>query len=65
MTTRKTLTIEQIKSPIRRPADQRETLIGLRLNKMHRRSVLSDTPEIRGMIRKVSHLVKVIEDETQ
>jgi large subunit ribosomal protein L30 len=52
----------QIGSPIGRPADQRQTLIGLGLNKMHRTSELEDTPEIRGMINKVSHLVRVEED---
>ena len=51
----------QIGSPIGRPADQRQTLIGLGLNKMHRTSELEDTPEIRGMINKVSHLVRVEE----
>ena len=56
-----TVTLEQIASPIRRPKDQRATLIGLGLNKMHRRSVLKDTPQTRGMIRKVAHLVRVIE----
>ena len=56
---KKTLTIEQIASPIRRPYDQRETLIGLGLNKMHRRRVVTDNPAIRGMIRKVHHLVSV------
>lgn len=52
----------QTGSPIGRPADQRQTLIGLGLNKMHRTSELKDTPEIRGMIDKVSHLVRVEED---
>ena len=52
----------QTGSPIGRPADQRQTLIGLGLNKMHRISELEDTPEIRGMIDKVSHLVRVEED---
>ena len=52
----------QTGSPIGRPADQRQTLIGLGLNKMHRTSELEDTPEIRGMINKVSHLVRVEED---
>ncbi len=56
-----TVTVEQIGSPIRRPADQRQTLIGLGLNKMHRRSTLEDTPAVRGMIRKVSHLVRIVE----
>ena len=53
--------ITQTGSPIRRTKDQRATLIGLRLNKMHRTSELEDTPEVRGMIRKVQHMVKVIE----
>jgi len=60
--TEKTVTVEQIGSPLRRPKDQRATLIGLGLNKMHRRSVLKDTPEVRGMINKVQHLVRVVED---
>ncbi len=58
----KTITVEQIGSPIRRPKDQRATLIGLGLNKMHRRRTLPDTPEVRGMIRKVSHLVRIVEE---
>ena len=53
--------VTQIGSPIGRPADQRKTLIGLGLNKMHRVRELEDTPAIRGMTRKVSHLVKVEE----
>jgi len=57
----KTLKVTQIGSPIRRPADQRATLIGLGLNKMHRTSELPDTPAVRGMISKVQHMVKVIE----
>lgn len=58
----KTVTVEQTGSPIRRPADQRATLIGLGLNKMHRRSTLQDTPEVRGMIRKVQHLIRVVDE---
>ena len=53
------LKVIQTGSPIGRPADQRETLIGLGLNKMNRSRQLEDTPAIRGMIKKVSHLVKV------
>ncbi|HEY9091123.1 50S ribosomal protein L30 [Parasphingorhabdus sp.] len=53
--------IKQVGSPIRRPEEQRKTLIGLGLNKMHRVSELEDTPEVRGMIRKVQHLVEVVE----
>lgn len=56
---KKTVTVEQIASPIRRPKDQRATLIGLGLNRMHRKRTLEDTPEVRGMIRKVRHLVRV------
>jgi len=58
----KTLRIEQIGSPIRREGDQRATLIGLKLNKLHRVSELEDTPSVRGMIRKVQHLVRVLGD---
>jgi large subunit ribosomal protein L30 len=57
----KTITIEQIGSPSRRPADQRQTLVGLGLNKMRRRATLEDTPQVRGMIAKVGHLVRVVE----
>ncbi|MGS1015724.1 50S ribosomal protein L30 [Allosphingosinicella humi] len=51
--------ITQIGSPIRRTKDQRATLVGLGLNKLHRTSELEDSPEVRGMIRKVQHLVSV------
>jgi large subunit ribosomal protein L30 len=59
MAAAKTLKVTQVGSPIRRTADQRATLVGLGLNKMHRTRELQDTPEVRGMIRKVQHLVKV------
>ena len=59
----KTVTVEQIGSPIRRPGDQRATLIGLGLNKLRRRRTLEDTPAVRGMIAKIQHLVRVV-DET-
>ncbi len=55
----KTLKVTQTGSPIRRTPDQRRTLIGLGLNKMHRTVELADTPEVRGMIRKVKHMVAV------
>ncbi|MBP5615038.1 MAG: 50S ribosomal protein L30 [Alphaproteobacteria bacterium] len=58
---KKTIKVTQIASPIGKPEVQRATLIGLGLNKMNRTAVLEDTPAIRGMIRKVSHLVKVEE----
>jgi len=54
-----TIKVTQTGSPIRRTADQRATLIGLGLNKMHRTRELQDTPEVRGMIKKVQHMVKV------
>lgn len=54
-----TIKITQTGSPIRRTADQRATLIGLGLNKMHKTRELVDTPEVRGMIKKVAHMVKV------
>ena len=56
---RKTVRVTQVHSPIGRPKDQRATLIGLGLNKMNRTSELEDTPAVRGMIRKVDHLVRV------
>ena len=59
--TSKTIKITQTGSPIRREASQRATLIGLGLNKMHKTSELQDTPEVRGMIRKVQHMVTVSE----
>jgi len=59
-TTRKTIRIEQVGSPIRRRHDQRETLVGLGLNRIGRVSELADTPSARGMIAKVAHLVRVI-----
>lgn len=57
----KTVRVTQTGSPIGRPKDQRATLIGLGLNKLHRTRELVDTPAVRGMIDKVSHLVRVEE----
>ncbi len=57
-----TMTIEQIGSPIRRPAEQRATLIGLGLNKLHRKSTIEDTSSTRGMVAKVQHLVRVLDE---
>jgi large subunit ribosomal protein L30 len=62
MADKKTVTVEQIGSPIRREAKQRQTLIGLGLNKLHRRSTLEDTPSVRGMIAKLPHLVRVVSE---
>jgi len=60
----KTIVVKQIGSPIRRPAKQRQTLIGLGLNKMHRTRELEDTPSIRGMVNKISHMVQIIEEKS-
>jgi len=61
MAAKKTLVVTQTGSPIRRHKDQRATLVGLGLNRMHRSRELEDTPAVRGMIRKVAHLVRVEE----
>ena len=61
MAAKKTIKVKQTGSPIRREASQRQTLIGLGLNKLGRRSTLEDTPAVRGMIFKVRHLVRVVE----
>ena len=58
----KTIVVKQIGSPIRRPAIQRQTLIGLGLNKMNKTRELEDTPSVRGMVNKIPHLVKIIEE---
>ena len=60
MADKKTITVKQVGSPIRREKSQRATLIGLGLNKMNKQRELVDTPEVRGMINKVTHLVRVI-----
>ena len=56
----KTIRVEQIGSPIRREHTQRETLIGLKLNRIGRVAELPDTPAVRGMVSKVAHLVRVV-----
>ena len=58
----KTIVIKQVGSPIRRPDVQRRTLIGLGLNKMHKTRELEDTPAIRGMVNKIPHLVRIVEE---
>jgi large subunit ribosomal protein L30 len=57
----KTVTVEQIGSPLRRDGRQRQTLIGLGLNKLNRRATLPDNQATRGMIEKVRHLVRVLD----
>ena len=59
----KKITVEQTGSANRRPQRQTDTLIGLGLNKLHRRSTLEDTPAVRGMIKKVGHLVRIVDDK--
>lgn len=59
---KKMLKVKQVKSAIRRPKDQEQTLIGLGLNKLHKVRELEDTPSVRGMIKKVAHLVEVLEN---
>ena len=60
MAEKKMITVQQIGSPIRRDKVQRATLIGLGLNKMNKERELIDTPEVRGMINKLPHLVRVV-----
>ncbi len=60
----KTILVKQVGSPIRRPRDQRATLIGLGLNKMNKTRELIDTPEVRGMINKVRHLVTIEQEKS-
>lgn len=61
MSGKKTIIIEQYASPARRPEDQLATLKGLGLNKMNRRREVEDTPSVRGMISKVKHMVRIVE----
>jgi large subunit ribosomal protein L30 len=55
------LTLRQTASPIRRKFDQRATLVGLGLNRIGRTAVLDDTPQVRGMIAKVAHMVQIVD----
>ena len=58
-----TITVRQTGSPIRRDKVQRNTLIGLGLNKVGRIRTLEDTPSVRGMVAKVAHMVEIVEDK--
>lgn len=58
----KTITLEQVASPARRPAKQEQMLIGLGLNKLHRRSTLENTDAVWGMVCKVRHMVRIVEE---
>jgi large subunit ribosomal protein L30 len=62
MADKKTIVVQQVASAARRPAIQTATLKGLGLNKMNRTRELEDTPSIRGMVNKIPHLVKIIEE---
>jgi large subunit ribosomal protein L30 len=62
MVNQKTITLKQVKSVIGRPKDQEATLKGLGLNKMNRISTIIDTPENRGMVNKVAHLIEILEN---
>ncbi len=59
---KKTIVVQQYASAARRPDVQRRTLIGLGLNKVNRTRELEDTPSIRGMVNKIPHLAKIIEE---
>ena len=61
MAKNKTITLKQVGSPLRRPEVQRKILIGLGLNKMHKTVTRLDTPEVRGAIAKIPHLVEIVE----
>lgn len=58
----KTIVVKQIASPARRPDVQRQTLIGLGLNKIGKTRELEDTPSVRGMVRVIPHLVSIVEE---
>jgi large subunit ribosomal protein L30 len=58
--TKKTLTVKLVKSPISAKAAHRATVAGLGLRKMHSERTLEDTPAVRGMVNKVSYMVKVL-----
>ncbi|MCW5713993.1 MAG: 50S ribosomal protein L30 [Bauldia sp.] len=58
----KTITVEQTGSPQRRPGIQRQTLVGLGLNKIGRRSTVPDNPATRGMIAKMQHIVRIVDE---
>ncbi len=62
MAKKKTITVRQTGSQIRRPKDQHQTLVGLGLGRIGKVRTLEDTPAIRGMINKVSHMVTIVEE---
>ena len=58
-----TIVVKQVASPNRRPEKQRQTLIGLGLNKMHKERELEDTPSVRGMVNSIPHLVRIVAEK--
>lgn len=60
MANKKTVTVRQTCSSTRRPQDQHQTLVGLGLGRIGKQRELEDTPSVRGMINKVSHLVEIV-----
>jgi large subunit ribosomal protein L30 len=63
MAGKKTIVVEQFRSANRRPEIQRQTLVGLGLDKLHRRRELEDTPAVRGMINRIAHLVRIVDEQ--
>ncbi len=63
MAAAKTIVVEQYASPIRRPARQAATLTGLGLGRIGDRRTLKDTPEIRGMVARIAHLVRIVDEK--
>ena len=63
MAAKKTITVQQIASTSRRPEIQTQTLIGLGLNKLNRQKTLEDTPSVRGMINRISQLVRIVDEK--
>ncbi len=63
MAAKKTIVVEQVRSANRRPGIQRETLIGLGLGKLNRQRELEDTPAVRGMVNRIAHLVRIVDEK--
>lgn len=59
----RTIVVEQYASPARRPDVQRQTLVGLGLGRIRKRRELEDTPAVRGMVRAIPHLVRIVEEK--
>ena len=59
----KKVRVTQIASVAGRKPGQKETLVGLGLNKIRRTRELEDTPSVRGMIKSIQHLVEIVEEK--